>query len=77
MHTYRKINGNEYQVGYYTMIGEEGVGVSDEFQLIRRFKNELRAITFTNYLNGGNQDIALIKEILEAEDSGIDAIPAN
>lgn len=76
MHTYRKTQ-TEIQVGYYTMIGEEGVGVGSEFTVIRRFKNEFRAIAFVNYLNGGNQDISLIKEIIEAEDTNIDSIPAN
>jgi hypothetical protein len=31
---------------------------------IKAFKHEIQAIAFTNYLNGGEQDIVLMKELL-------------
>jgi hypothetical protein len=32
---------------------------------IKAFKHEIQAIGFVNFLNGGTQDITLIKELLE------------
>ena len=34
---------------------------------IKAFKHEIQAIAFVNYLNGGTQDISLIKELIEQE----------
>lgn len=39
---------------------------------VRKFKSEIQAVAFTNYLNGGTHDITLIKEMLDQneEDKG-------
>ena len=45
-------------VGYYIQPSGEWVALKD-------FGHEIQAIALANYLNGGGQDIALIKELVE------------
>lgn len=72
MHTYRKIRTiendkpvDEYQVGFLESdTNADGESITT-FNIVKRFKNEIQAICFVNFLNGGNQDITLIKELIE------------
>lgn len=58
MHTYSKNKnreGKQWVVWCTTGTQED----------IRYFEHEIQAIQFVNFLNGGNQDISLIKEMIE------------
>jgi hypothetical protein len=58
IHTYRqRMNGTGYNVGYYMP--------NDEWYTSAGFRKEIQAIAFTNYLNGGNQDISIIADLLK------------
>lgn len=71
MHTYFKSNNkDEYEVGYYIMERYANPNSGDDFVesnwiKIRSFKNEIHAVTFINFLNGGKQDVTLIKDLLD------------
>lgn len=56
MHTYKKTESQLWTVGYYDKEGK--------FQPLKDFSEEIQAIFFVNYLNGGKQDISIIKDLL-------------
>jgi hypothetical protein len=58
MHTYRRAKDGTWEVILYDH-------VSRSYEVVKPFKYEIQAVGFVNFLNGGSQDITLIKELIE------------